>query len=173
MSDTVETLSDLPTASLADLLALPREKLLAWQQELETLRLQLRAFEQQPFCTPRTLVHEGTHGRLFHYPSDASSQRPVLLIYAWFNRPSVLDLSPRHSFVRALLEQKRNVFLLAWKDPPHAATADLNDYLEGDLIGAVDYLYRQHEEAFDVLGMCQGGFSLSGQRTTYLKKFES
>lgn len=61
-------------------------------------------------------------------PADAS-RRPVLLVYAVFNRPSVLDLAPGRSVLETLLSAGHPVYLVDWGRPTRLdGSLDLDDY---------------------------------------------
>ncbi len=113
----------------------------------------------------RALVHREGCLRLYRYaPSDLveRAQRvetpPVVLVYSFINKPTVLDLLPDRSVVRSLLEAGHDVFLVDWGNPG-ALEAEL------DLDGHVARLARACRQAaklaasnqVSVLGYCLGG----------------
>jgi polyhydroxyalkanoate synthase subunit PhaC len=113
----------------------------------------------------RALVHREGSLRLYRYaPSDRvdraarAATPPVVLVYSFINKPTVLDLLPDRSVVRSLLDAGHDVFLVDWGSPG-ALEAEL------DLDGHVARLARACRQAarlagseqVSVLGYCLGG----------------
>jgi polyhydroxyalkanoate synthase len=69
--------------------------------------------------TPNDIVCETRLYRLLHYRSLVKrvSSTPILVVYALVNRSYVLDLQPNKSWIRHLLMQGFDVYLLDWKSP--------------------------------------------------------
>jgi len=85
--------------------------------------------------------------------------RPVLICFAFVNRPYVLDLQEDRSLVRRLLEAGLEVYLIDWGHPDDADRhIDLEEYIEQHLGGSVRYLRARHGGTpLELLGVCQGG----------------
>src|SRR5581483_12123431 len=67
---------------------------------------------------PRKLVHRESCLELFRYQGNPTvSGPPVVLVYSFINRPTVLDLLPQRSVVRSLVSAGHDVFLVNWGDP--------------------------------------------------------
>lgn len=127
---------------------------------------------------PQTQIHkecvlEHAHFNLYHYHDIAFApigrahhpqQKPVLLIvYALVNRPTILDLAPKRSFINALCAAGCDVYLIDWGTPNHQAkTLRLKNYALDFIDIAVNKLLTTHEtSAINLMGICQGGvFSL-------------
>ncbi len=100
--------------------------------------------------------------RLRHYRPQVPSPGapPVLLVYSLIKRPYILDLLPDRSVVRSFLRQGFSVYLTDWL-PPSAEDArrSLHDYIESDLVNAVDCIRRREGvERVVLVGCCLGGF---------------
>ncbi len=84
---------------------------------------------------------------------------PIFIVYSFVNRPSLLDISPQRSLIRALIEQGRDVYLLDWGVPTqHDSQRHLAEYVVGYLDDAISAaLADAGLKRIDLLGVCQGG----------------
>ena len=84
---------------------------------------------------------------------------PVLIVYALVNRPYMIDLEPKRSTVRRLLDAGLDVYLIDWGYPDaDDRSLTLDDYLNRYLDGFVEEIRSAHGiEAPSLLGICQGG----------------
>ncbi len=139
----------------------------AWQVELTALAKQagrLAALAlQRPVAAEvgaRTCLWQQNGVSLLRYAATEMTAVPapsVLLVYAWVNDCTVLDLAPGQSLIAALQAQGLNVYLLDWG----AAGANgntLDTYVQTHLARAVQTV-RENDQlsAVSVLGICQGG----------------
>lgn len=111
--------------------------------------------------------------RLLHFDSDANGTAPqgetnkrttpLLLCYALVNRPYILDLEPKRSLIRDLIDRGYSVYLIDWGYPkPTDQYLGLDDYI-GDYLHSAVERAKEHSQqlAIDLMGICQGGvFSL-------------
>ncbi len=109
--------------------------------------------------TPCKVVWRSGPTQLRAYQPAQARTRPLLLVYAMVNRPSVLDLLPGRSVVAALLARGVPVYLLDWGKPGRAeADLPLDAFVELTLAGAVEAIVeREGCDALHLLGYCQGG----------------
>jgi len=114
---------------------------------------------------PRELVWEDGKVKLYHFKRDSSpkAKTPVLVAYALVNRWEMMDLQPNRSFIRKLLSEGTDVYLIDWG---YASRLDryktMEDYILGNINDCVDFIRHTHQlEAVNLMGVCQGGtFSL-------------
>ena len=69
--------------------------------------------------TPNEVVYEGKLYRLLHYRPMVSktAKTPILVVYALINKSYILDLQPDKSWIRNLLSQGFDIYLIDWKTP--------------------------------------------------------
>ncbi|HPQ97894.1 MAG TPA: class III poly(R)-hydroxyalkanoic acid synthase subunit PhaC [Saprospiraceae bacterium] len=114
---------------------------------------------------PRETVWEDGKVQLYHFIRETPpvAKTPVLVSYALVNRWEMMDLQPNLSFIRKLLEEGLDVYLIDWG---YASGIDryktMEDYILGDIHECVEFICREHNlEKINLLGVCQGGtFSL-------------
>jgi polyhydroxyalkanoate synthase len=119
--------------------------------------------------TPCEILHETRAYRLLHYQQMVSKtdKTPILVVYALINKSYVLDLQPDKSWVRSLLSQGFDVYLLDWKTP---TTADkyvsFDDYVNEYLNDCVDIVLKKTKtDKLTLHGYCMGS-SMSVMYTT-------
>lgn len=110
---------------------------------------------------PKQLVYEEDKLKVFHYKAEADKACgvPVLVVYALVNRHYMLDIQPDRSFVRNLLKQGLDVYIIDWGYPTQADRyLSMDDYINGYLDNCVDAV-RKHAKSNKVslMGVCQGG----------------
>jgi polyhydroxyalkanoate synthase len=110
--------------------------------------------------TPRDAVWTHRKVTLYRYRSDKREHPvPVLLVFALINRPAIFDLSEGNSFVRFLLDEGFDVFLLDWgvpddEDEDMGVEAYVCDELPW---GIRETLRAAGAEEVSLLGWCIGG----------------
>ena len=99
--------------------------------------------------------------RLYRYRPvvDKPAKVPVLLAYALVGRYQMIDLEPERSFVRKLLAEGLDVYMVDWGHPTRAQRwLTIDDYVSGYLDDCVDVIRRRHGlDQINLLGICQGG----------------
>ncbi len=132
-------------------------------------RLRIRSTREDLFTlgvdlatTPGTVVFRNELMELIQYApaTERVHRRPLLIVPPWINKYYILDLRPRNSFVRWVVEQGFTVFLISWVNPgPELAHKSFEDYLSEGPLAALDAIRTQlgRRAGCNVLGYCIGG----------------
>jgi len=119
--------------------------------------------------TPHEILDETRTYKLFHYQQMVSktAKTPILVVYALINKSYVLDLQPDKSWVRSLLSQGFDVYLLDWKAPTSADKyVSFDDYVNSDIDDCVDIVLKKNKvDKLTLHGYCMGA-SMSAMYTT-------
>lgn len=132
-----------------------------WFSQLATCQSELTKISDITYQhNPRELVHQRDSTRLFHYVPLVKqvTSCPVLVVFATVNKAEVLDLIPNRSFIRGLLAQGLDVYLLDWGAPKKNDATTFSDYVERYLKDAVQFIKNQSGmDQVNLTGICQGG----------------
>ena len=125
-------------------------------------RLAALSEEQLSIATaPKEEIWRQDMVRLYRYTGTAAKtdRVPVLLAYALVGRYQMIDLEPDRSFVRKLLAEGLDVYMVDWGLPTRAQRwLTIDDYVSGYLDDCVDVIRERHGvPKINILGICQGG----------------
>lgn len=109
---------------------------------------------------PHEIVKETRLYSLLHYRPLVSrtARTPILVVYALMNKSYILDLQPDKSWVRNLLSQGFNVYLIDWKTPTNIDKyVSFDDYVNYYMDDCVDLVTRSNSvEKLTLHGYCLG-----------------
>ena len=111
--------------------------------------------------TEKTLELEIDNVKLYHYRQRKRKKCPVplLIVYALVNRYYMMDIQKDKSFIKKLLENGLDVYIIDWG---YAERADryltMEDYINGYMDDCVEHLKNKYKiDKINLLGVCQGG----------------
>jgi len=115
--------------------------------------------------TPGKVVFRNRVFELIQYAPTTQTvfAAPLLIFPPWINKFYILDLQPKNSMIRWLVDQGHTVFLVSWVNPDEdMAEATFEDYLKEGIYAAVqaveDATGASHINA---VGYCVGGTLLA------------
>ncbi|MDK9724696.1 MAG: alpha/beta fold hydrolase [Sterolibacteriaceae bacterium MAG5] len=115
--------------------------------------------------TPGKVVFRNQLLEVIHYtPTQAKVyETPLVIVTPWINKYYILDLNPKKSLVKYLLDQGFDVYITSWKNPTEdMRNVSFDDYLV-DGIGKAIEVARSVSGAKQVhaTGYCIGGAALA------------
>lgn len=111
--------------------------------------------------TPYEVVSHIDKTRLLRYRPLVEKRHatPLLITYAVINRFHILDIHPQKSWVRNLLQQGFDIYMLDWGSPTSLDRyLDFDDYVNDYLDSYMEYIKDAHSvESVSLQGYCTGG----------------
>ncbi len=115
--------------------------------------------------SPGKVVYRNKLVELIQYePKTATAHKvPLLILPPWINKYYILDLQPKNSMVRHLVEQGFTVFMVSWRNPDAAMEGiTIDDYMDLGPLAASNVVREiTGSPTLNVMGYCIGGTLLA------------
>jgi len=115
--------------------------------------------------TPGKVAHRNKLIELIRYTptTETVHQVPLLMIPPWINKYYILDMQPKNSLVRFLVDQGFTVFMVSWKNPDASMDGvTIEDYMDLGPLEATDVIRDiTGSDRVNVMGYCIGGTLLA------------
>ena len=163
----IEKIIETKGASLVNGLKNMLEDLEEGQGQLKIRMSDTSAFElgENIAITPGKVVFQNRMFQLIQYsPStDAVLKRPLLIIPPWINKFYIMDLQPKNSMLKWMVDQGHTVFVVSWINPDETyRSVRFEDYVTEGVVTAVDAVEQATGESeINAIGYCIGGTLLA------------
>lgn len=95
----------------------------------------------------------------YHPRTEKQHSIPILFVPAWINKFYILDMQPKNSLIRYMLDRGHSVFVISWVNPTkELADKDFSDYMTLGPLAALDAIREiTKQDKANILGFCIGG----------------
>ncbi len=111
--------------------------------------------------TPGKVIFQNDLMQLIQYSPSTEEvhKRPLLIVPPWINKYYVLDLQPKNSFIKWIVDQGHTLFVISWVNPTDKlADKSFDDYMREGPLAAMDVIEQKiGEHELNILGFCIGG----------------
>ena len=111
-------------------------------------------------ATPGEVVFENELFQLIQYTptTDKVAAEPLLYVPPLVNRFYMIDLVPRQSLVKWLVDEGRTVFVISWVNPTEKhKDKGVGDYVLEGIVTAIEQVRKRTNAAPDLFSFCLGG----------------
>ena len=140
--------------------------------DTEAGRLRIKMTDDQAFelgrnvaVTPGKVVFQNDLFQLLQYnaTTEQNFRQPLLIIPPWINKYYVLDLQPKNSLIKWLVDQGHTVFVVSWVNPDERlGHMDFENYVTEGAVAAIDAVEQATgESGINLVGYCIGGTLLA------------
>ncbi|NRA98387.1 MAG: class I poly(R)-hydroxyalkanoic acid synthase [Rhodobacteraceae bacterium] len=90
-------------------------------------------------------------------------EKPLVIFPPWINKFYIMDLKPKNSLIRWIVEQGYTLFVVSWKNPdPSYADVGMEDYIEDGYLTAIEQVKAiTNQKKINVAGYCIAGTTLA------------
>ncbi|MCP4008649.1 MAG: class I poly(R)-hydroxyalkanoic acid synthase, partial [Proteobacteria bacterium] len=111
------------------------------------------------------VVFENRMFQLIQYNPTTPSvfKKPLLVVPPWINKYYILDLQPKNSYLKWLVDQGHTVFVMSWVNPDETyKEVGFDEYVKEGILAAVEAIIAATgEEKLNAIGYCLGGTLLA------------
>lgn len=122
--------------------------------------------------TPGKVVFQNELMQLIQYSptTDTVAETPILVTPAWINKYYILDLQPKNSLIKFMVDKGHTVFAISWVNPgKELSHKRFDDYLLEGPVEAIKQIKKTTgAEQVNLVGYCLGG-TLTTTTAAYLK----
>lgn len=88
---------------------------------------------------------------------------PLVIFPPWINKFYIMDLKPKNSLIKWIVDQGYTLFVVSWKNPDTSyRNFSMNDYVQTGYLTAIDEVKKiTGEEQINAVGYCIAGTTLS------------
>ncbi|NUT00593.1 MAG: class I poly(R)-hydroxyalkanoic acid synthase [Sphingomonas sp.] len=111
-------------------------------------------------ATPGEVVFENELFQLIQYTpaTEKVAAEPLLYVPPLVNRFYMIDLVPRQSLVKWLVDEGRTVFVISWVNPgPQLKDKNVGDYVLSGVVEAIGEVRKRTKASPDLFSFCLGG----------------
>ncbi len=111
-------------------------------------------------ATPGEVVYQNDLFQLIQYtPTTAKvAAEPMLYVPPLVNRYYMIDLVPKQSMVKWLVDEGRTVFVISWVNPgPEHKDKGVDEYVLEGIVEAIETVRRRTDRSPDLFSFCLGG----------------